>query len=61
MSQWEWDWVVSKVAADMDTTNRTIESSDSIMRLIREYAMDTEMTYEQLLDQAHEHKQTLRR
>lgn len=61
MSQWEWDWVVSKVAADMDTTNRTIESSDSIMRLIREYVMDTEMTYEQLLDQAYEHKQTLRR
>jgi hypothetical protein len=55
------EFMISKVAADLDSTNNEIQNNNDVMSLILSYLADEEQSYEQLLAKANIIKHTLRR
>jgi hypothetical protein len=53
--------MISKVAADLDSTNNEIQNNNDVMSLILSYLADEQQSYEQLLAKANTIKHTLRR
>lgn len=55
------NFLISKLAADLDTTNYEVMANDALMKLLDDYLADTEMSYYQVLEIAHKFKQAMRR
>lgn len=54
-------FLISRLAADLDTTNQEIFHNDSIMNLVVEYLEQDTLDYKSLLDSANTFKHTVRR
>ncbi len=55
------EFLISKLAADLDTTNEQVLATSPIMDLVNDYLANSDLTYEQLLTKANMHKQLVRR
>ena len=55
------DFLVNTVAADLDSTYAKVLDNRELMALLITYMATEDMTYEQLLVKANEHKSSLRR